>query len=230
MVIGFGGIPSTHVLACGCSALRAVVYQVNSQAEERRAQGGERIASLMPFKRTQKVYDEQMLYEYAVGALGRQMRTVAELKRLMRNKVREQPYAELLVDVVIARLKEQKYLNDTKFAESYSRYRKDNEKFGRRRVEQDLKGKGVHGDIIEKTLSAAYDDVNEEQLARQFLGRKRLKKPADQKQAARVFRTLMRAGFGSRVIFRILKQWDVDDETLSALESEPVEAAPEQEE
>jgi len=178
----------------------------------------------MPFQRTRKVYDEQMLYEYAIGALGRRMRTVAELKRLMRNKVREQPHAELLVDVVIARLKEQKYLNDTNYAESYSRFRKENEKFGRRRVVQDLKAKGVHGDIIDKTVGAAYNDVNEEQLARQYLLRKRLRKPADQKQAARVFRNLVRAGFSTRTIFRILKQWEVDDETLSALESESTEA------
>jgi len=183
----------------------------------------------MPFKRSQKVYDEQMLYEYAIGALGRRMRTVAELKRLMREKVREQPHAELLVDVVIARLKEQKYLNDTSYAESYSRFRKENEKFGRRRVVQDLKAKGVHADVIEKTVGAAYDEVNEEQLARQYLSRKRLQKPEDQKQAARIFRNLLRAGFSSRTIFRILKKWDVDDETISALESESteVESAPE---
>jgi len=183
----------------------------------------------MPFKRSQKVYDEQMLYEYAIGALGRRMRTVAELKRLMREKVREQPHAELLLDVVIARLKEQKYLNDTSYAESYSRFRKENEKFGRRRVVQDLKAKGVHADVIEKTVGAAYDEVNEEQLARQYLSRKRLQKPEDQKQAARIFRNLLRAGFSSRTIFRILKKWDVDDETISALESESteVESAPE---
>ena len=183
----------------------------------------------MPFKRGQKVYDEQMLYEYAIGALGRRMRTVAELKRLMREKVREQPHAELLLDVVIARLKEQKYLNDTSYAESYSRFRKENEKFGRRRVVQDLKAKGVHADVIEKTVGAAYDEVNEEQLARQYLARKRLRKPEDQKQAARIFRNLMRAGFSTRTIFRILKKWDVDDETISALESESteVESAPE---
>jgi regulatory protein len=164
------------------------------------------------FKRTRKIYNEELLYEYAIGALGRRMRTVAELKRLMREKVREQPHAELLVDVVIARLKEQKYLNDTAYAESYSRLRKENEKFGRRRVVQDLKAKGVHGDIIEKTVGAAYDDVNEERLARQFLQRKRLSKPVDQKQAARVFRMLVRAGFGTRIIFKILKQWEVDDD------------------
>ncbi len=177
----------------------------------------------MPFKRSSKVYDEQMLYEYAIGALGRRMRTVAELKRLMRDRVREQPHAELLVEVVIAHLKEQKYLNDTNYAENYSRYRKENEKFGQRRVVQDLKAKGVHADIIDKTVGAAYAEVNEEQLARQYLHRKRLKKPTDQKQAAKVFRNLMRAGFSMRTIFRILKKWDIDEETLSALETEAIE-------
>ena len=179
----------------------------------------------MPFRRTQKIYDEDMLYEYAVGALGRKMRTVAELKRLMREKVRHQgEEGQLLVEVVVAKLKEQKYLNDTQYAESYSRFRRENEKFGRMRVVQDLKAKGVHGDIIEKTVTAAYQDVNDEKLARAYLQRKRIRKPVTQKDAARVFRALVRAGFGSRVIFRILKAWDVDDETITALEGEATEA------
>jgi regulatory protein len=178
----------------------------------------------MAFQRTKRVYDEEMLYEYAVGALGRKMRTVAELKRLMRERVKQQgEIGQLLVEVVVAKLKEQKYLNDTIYAESYSRFRKENEKFGRQRVVQDLKAKGVHGDIIEKTVGAAYQDVNEEHLARAYLQRKRIKKPADQKQAAKVFRSLVRAGFATRVIFRILKAWDVDDETIAALEGEAVE-------
>ena len=178
----------------------------------------------MPFKRAPKIHDEAMLYEYAVGALGRKMRTVAELKRLMREKVRQQgEEGQLLVEVVIAKLKEQKYVNDTTYAESYSRFRRENEKFGRMRVVHDLKAKGVHGDIIDKTVSAAYQDVNEEQLARQYLQRKRIGKPATQHAAAKVFRSLVRAGFTSRVIFRILKTWDVDDETITALEDEAVE-------
>jgi len=176
----------------------------------------------MPFKRTAKTYDEESLYEYAVGALGRKMRTVAEIKRLMRNRVAAQPEGELLIELVVMRLKAQSYLNDTSYAESYSRFRKENEKFGRMRVVQDLKIKGVHGDIIDKAVGAAYDDVNEEQLAREFLRRKRIAKPVDQKQAARVFRTLVRGGFASRVIFRILKKWDVDEETIAALEEEGI--------
>ncbi len=174
----------------------------------------------MPFKRSTRTYDEESLYEYAVGALGRRMRTVAEIKRLMRRRVGDQPHGDLLIEVVVARLKIHKYLNDTSYAESYTRFRKENEKFGRMRVTQDLKAKGVHGDIIETAVGAAYDEVNEEQLARDFLKRKRISKPADQKQAARVFRTLVRAGFPSRIIFRILKTWNVDEETITALEEE----------
>ncbi|MGA2902867.1 MAG: regulatory protein RecX [Candidatus Korobacteraceae bacterium] len=174
----------------------------------------------MPFKRAAKTYDEESLYEYAVRALGRQMRTVAEIKRLMRNRVSAQPDGDALIEAVVARLKSQRYLNDTTYAENYSRFRKENEKFGRLRVIRDLKIKGVHPDIIEKVVPAAYSDVNEEQLARAFLRRKRIVKPIGQKHAARVFRTLVRAGFSSRIIFRILKKWEVDDETIAALEEE----------
>ena len=39
----------------------------------------------------------------------------------------------------------------------------------------------------------------------------------------------MRAGFASRVIFRILKTWDVDEETITALEGEAVEGPSERE-
>jgi len=175
----------------------------------------------MPFKkRAEKTYDEQSLYEYAVGALGRKMRTVAELKRLMRTRVMRQPNGDDLIETVVRRLKDQRYLNDTSYAATYSSYRQQNEKFGRIRVVQDLKAKGVHGDVIDKAVTAAYSGVSEEKLAREFLQRKRLRKPEDQKQAARIFRTMARAGFTTRTITSILRKWDVDDETVSLLEQE----------
>jgi regulatory protein len=170
---------------------------------------------------SKKLYTEDELYHYAVGALGRQMRSIAELKRLLRRRV--EPETELgrtLVEIVIRKLKDQGYLNDAKYAAAYSSLRRDNNKFGRMRVITDLKVKGVHGEVIEKAIATAFEDVNEEKLARDFLQRKRLHKPADQKQAARIFRQLTRAGFTAKTIFKILKTWDVDDEMLTALESE----------
>jgi regulatory protein len=178
----------------------------------------------MAFPRPRKTYTESELYEYALGALGRRMRSVAELKRLLRPRVEaETEIGQTLVELVIRRLKEQGYLNDAKYAAAYSSFRRDNEKFGRRRVVRDLKSKGVHGDLIEKAVDLAYGEVNEEKQARDYLGRKRLRKPRDQKQAARIFRQLMRAGFAAKTVFTILKNWDVEEETLIALEEETAE-------
>src|SRR6202162_3896263 len=177
----------------------------------------------MPFPRPKKkFYSEDELYEYAVGALARRMRTVAELKRLMRARVdeAESAYGQTLIELVIRRLKDQGYLNDSQYAAYYSSLRRDNQKLGRMRVITELKARGVHGSVIEKAVEAAYDGVSDEKQARDFLRKKRLRKPKDQKQTARIFRQLARAGFATKTIFTILKKWDVDEETLSALEGE----------
>lgn len=177
----------------------------------------------MSFSRPKKrSYTEDELYEYAVGALARRMRTVAELKRLMRARLEDadSEYGQTLLELVIRRLKDQGYLNDSQYAASFSSLRRDNQKFGRLRVITDLKAKGVHGALIEKAVDAAFDGVSEQKQAREYLRKKRLNKPRDQKEAARVFRQLARAGFGTKTIFTILKKWEVDDETLSTLESE----------
>lgn len=160
------------------------------------------------------------LYDYAVGALARKMRTVAELKRLLRARAEANQDGAMAVEVVVAKLKEQKYLNDSRYATTYSQYRQTNEKFGRRRVITDLKAKGVHNDVIEQAVNSAYEEIDEEKLARQFLERKRLKKPQNQRESARIFRMMVRAGFSSTTIFKVLKRWDVDDEVLASLESE----------
>jgi regulatory protein len=175
----------------------------------------------MAFPRPRKTASENELYEYAVGALGRRMRSVAELKRLLRPRVdADSEYGETLVELVIRRLKDQGYLNDASYAAAYSSFRRDNEKFGRRRVVTELKIKGVHGEVIEKAVESAYQQVSDEAQAREYLRRKRLLKPKNRKEAARLFRQLTRAGFASKTIFGILKNWNVDDDTLSALESE----------
>ncbi|MGA2414068.1 MAG: regulatory protein RecX [Candidatus Sulfotelmatobacter sp.] len=184
-----------------------------------------RYRDCMAFPRPKKkFYSEDELYEYAVGALSRRMRTVAELKRLLRARVEdaESEYGRTLIELIVRRLKDRGYLNDSQYAAFFSSLRRDNQKFGRRRVITDLKVKGVHGEVIDKAVTAAYEEVSEEKQAREYLRRKRLVKPKDRdkKQTARIFRQLVRAGFGTKTIFSILKKWDVDEEILSALEGE----------
>jgi regulatory protein len=168
-----------------------------------------------------KFYSEDALYEYAVGALARRMRTVAELKRLLRMRVEvDTEYGQTLVELIIRRLKDRGYLNDSQYAAYFSSLRRDNQKFGRLRVVTDLKAKGMHNDVIDKAVDTAFEGVSEEKQAREYLRKKRLVKPKDQKETARVFRQLARGGFGTKTIFSILKRWEVDEETLTALESE----------
>jgi regulatory protein len=164
---------------------------------------------------------EAGLFEYAVGVLARRMRTVRDLRRLMKNRAEEGEAGERAMDAVVARLKELNYLSDTKFAADYTRLRKENEKHGRRRVQQDLTQKGVHKDLVTATLAKAYDEVDEVALAREYIARKRMKQPSGtdaKKQTARVMGRLMRAGFSSSTIFKLLREWDLPAEAISDIE------------
>lgn len=168
-------------------------------------------------KRQREPLTEAALFEYAVGALARKMRTVRDLKRLMRTRAEEGEAGERAMDRVVARLKELNYLSDTRFAADYTRLRKENEKFGRRRVQQDLAHKGIHKDLVASTLATAYDDVDEVALAREYIARKRIKRPEGEdakKQAARIMGRLMRAGFSAGAIFKVLREWDIQVEEI----------------
>jgi regulatory protein len=147
------------------------------------------------------------------------MRTESDLRRLMTARVEPGERGEAIIAAVLPRLKEYGYLNDAAFAETYARLRQENEKLGERRVRQSLQQKGVSTDLIDSTLDARYGQTNEEALAREHLERKRIRKPENEKETARVMRRLVTAGFSTGVIYKILRQWDVPDETLAALEN-----------
>jgi len=170
-------------------------------------------------KKKPEPLNEAGLYDYAVKALGRQMRSEAELRRLMKARVEPGALGEAAIAAVLTRLKDYGYLNDASFAETYARLRQENEKFGQRRVKQDLKQKGVPDALIAETLETRYGQTNEEALAREHLERKRIRKPENPKETARVMRRLVTAGFSTGVIYKILRQWDVPEEALAALDN-----------
>lgn len=162
---------------------------------------------------------EAGLYEYAVKALERQMRTEVEVRRLMSARAEQGERGQAAVKATIARLKEHGYLDDRAFAETYARLRQENEKLGARRVRQDLQQKGIRSELISETVEARYGPTNEEKLAREHLERKRIRKPTNEKETARVMRRLVAAGFSTGTIYKILRQWKVADESLAALDN-----------
>ncbi|HWW99120.1 MAG TPA: RecX family transcriptional regulator [Edaphobacter sp.] len=164
---------------------------------------------------------EAGLFEYAVGALARRMRTERDLRRLMKLRAEEGEAGARAMDAVVARLKELAYLSDTRFAEDYTRVRKEHEKFGKRRVQQDLMQKGVGKELVATTLETAYEDVDEVALARQYIARKRMKQPSGanaQKETVRAMNRLLRAGFSSRAIYKVLREWELPEELTEEME------------
>ena len=141
------------------------------------------------------------------------------MQRKLKTRVEPGEAGETTIAKVVDRLRKYGYLNDAAFAETYARLRQQNEKLGVRRVRQDLQQKGVGADLIAETLDARYGQTNEEALAREHLERKRIRKPENEKETARVMRRLVAAGFSTGVIYKILRKWDVPDETLAALDN-----------
>jgi regulatory protein len=177
----------------------------------------------MPFARKiakkKEPLGEAALYDYAVKALGRRMRTEVELRRLMTAKAEPGAPGQKAIGMVVSRLKEHGYLNDAAYAETFARLRQENEKLGARRVRNDLRQKGIRSEVIEQAVGARYGEANEEALAREHLSRKRIPKPESPKDTARVVRRLVAAGFSTGVIYKILRQWDVAVEELVGLEN-----------
>jgi regulatory protein len=177
----------------------------------------------MPFQRKsakpRAPLDEAALFDYAVKALGRRMRTEAELRRTLVGRAAPGQSGESAVNAVVRRLKEMRYLNDAAFAETYARLRHENDKLGARRVRRDLAQKGIRAGLIEATMNAHYAEADEEKLAREHLERRHIQKPKDEREMARVARRLVVAGFSTGTIYKILRGWNVPEEDLAALDS-----------
>jgi regulatory protein len=178
----------------------------------------------MTFKRAKvrEPLGEAGLLEYAVRALASKMRTERELRNLMRTRAGEGDEGERAMEAVVARLKELGYLSDERFAADYTRLRKENEKFGRRRVQQDLAAKGIASETVGAAVGSAYEGVDEVALAREYVARKRMKQPAGEKmkqETARVVGRLLRAGFSAGTVSKVLRQWGVEVEEFEVEDS-----------
>jgi regulatory protein len=152
------------------------------------------------------------LLEYAVRSLASRMKSERDLRRLMQQRALPGEDGQTDIDKVIAKLKELGYLSDERFAADFTRLRKDNDKFGQRRVQQGLMQKGIAAPLVKEALGTAYEDVDEVALAREYVARKRMKAPAGdrekkQKETAKAMRRLVGAGFSAKTVWKVLREW-----------------------
>ena len=162
--------------------------------------------------------EEAGLLDYAVKSLGSRMKSERDLRRAMAGRAEGSEEGARAVDAVIVKLKELGYLSDKRFAADYTRLRQENEKFGRRRVQQGLMQKGVAAGTVNEAVGKAYDEVDEVALARAYAERKRIRKPEGEKETARAMRRLVAAGFSTRAVWAVLRDWGAEVDEVDVVE------------
>jgi regulatory protein len=103
-------------------------------------------------------------------------------------------------------------LNDETFARSWALGRAQGSGYGPRRIEQELKSKGIDQPLIREALREAFDQVDETERARRLLEKHFTGgNLADKKTLRRAVAFLQRRGYSSNVVFNLLRYSIEDD-------------------
>ena len=137
----------------------------------------------------------------ALRYLGYRPRSEAEV----RQHLRRQGCTPALADSIIERLRSLNYLNDENFALHWALGRAQARSYGPRRIEQELRHKGVGLPLIGRAIRQAFDEVDENRQAKRLLNRHFAEKDLqDPKVRRRAVAFLLRRGYGSNVVFNLL--------------------------
>jgi len=150
---------------------------------------------------------EAELFEYAVRYLAQQSCSSESLK----SKLGKRAANPADIEPVVARLKDIGYLNDRNYAESYAANRVDNDGYGKMRVLSDLRAHRVPPPLAEEAASKVFEGKNEADLIDNYIERRMPSFAAqggieDQRELAKAYRRLRRAGFASGPVLAALKR------------------------
>ncbi|SDB06507.1 regulatory protein [Pseudobutyrivibrio sp. YE44] len=120
----------------------------------------------------------------------------------LRDKLREGGYSSEIIDIAIDYINDYGYLDDARMAASHVRFYQDSR--SRMRLKQDLMGKGISADVIERVLEEEYT-ADEGALIEKLLDKKGYdKETATYEDRAKMYRFLAGRGFSSDSIGRAL--------------------------
>jgi regulatory protein len=161
------------------------------------------------FGKPRQLETEAEMYDVALRALMRRAHSVHEMKK----KLERRSDNKLLVQVVMARLKENGLIDDARYAKQFARQRTESRKQGKFRVARDLRARGVPDRHIASALEEAAQSTDESAMVRRRIERKlrSYRGEIDEKKMASIYGSLLRAGFSSDVVRRELKKITRED-------------------
>ena len=176
---------------------------------------------LIPGKVIQKEDLDKLIYEAEIGKLMERMyglfsvrqRSEKEVRSYLKNlsfkrKLKEkEEISDIIIDLLIERLKQKGLVNDLEFAKAWVEARRKSKQKGVKALKMELFQKGIEREIIEEVISHQASVVSEEELARQALEKKmkswRNLSALEFKKKAYEF--LMRKGFDYSVVKEVIE-------------------------
>ncbi|SFH58788.1 regulatory protein [Pseudobutyrivibrio sp. OR37] len=121
----------------------------------------------------------------------------------LRDKLKEGGYSEEIIDIAIDYINDYGYLDDARMAASHIRFYQDSR--SKQRLKQDLIGKGIASEVIDRVLEEEYT-ADESSLIERLIEKKHYdKENASYEDRAKMYRFLAGRGFSSDSINRVLK-------------------------
>ena len=136
------------------------------------------------------------MYAFALKLLQQRDQSIAMLRRKVESKFGTVP------DELIQRLLHQNFLNDRRFAENYVARRKQR---GRLSLQEELKSRGIAAEVVEQVL-AAEDWPSLPEVVAAKMNDWKLRTPLHPRDAARLFRALLRLGYDEDAVLEEIQQ------------------------
>ena len=155
------------------------------------------------FHKPRQLDTESELYDVALRALMRRAHSIHEMKQKLDRRTNN----KLLVQVVLARLRENGQIDDARYAKQFTRQRTEVRKQGKFRVARDLRARGVPDQHIQTALAESAAETDESAIVRQRIQRKlrSFRGEISDKKLASLYGSLLRAGFPYDLIRREIK-------------------------
>lgn len=126
----------------------------------------------------------------------------------LREKLMASEYPERCIEDAIEYVKGFHYLDDERYARTFTRYKKD--KMSRQQIKLKLMSKGIARDIISDAIEEEYD-ANESMQIRSILEKKHFSSEnVDEGEFRRTYNYLLRRGFRSNDILKEMKRTGTD--------------------
>ena len=140
---------------------------------------------------------EEQCYVSALRILGYRFNSELELRRKLQRKKFEKP----VIDATIARLREEKWLDDERFAGAFARTR-SRKRIGAKRIVLELRAAGVDDDVASRAVRENIDPEKEREQLRALIERR------SGQERNKLAAYLLKQGYDAALIWELIRDLD----------------------